>query len=39
MTSRNTMVGEVPELAAGPGSANTILIANLKQSVTPYGWL
>lgn len=37
MTSRNTMVGEVPELAAGPESANAILIANLRQSVTPYG--
>lgn len=37
MTTYNTLVGSIPELAPGPESANAILIANLRQSVTPYG--
>lgn len=37
MITRNTLIGAAPELAPGPESANAILIANLKQSVTPYG--
>lgn len=37
MSSRNPLVGESPELTPSPKDTNTILIANLKQSVTPYG--
>ena len=37
MTSVNSLVGGGGELAAGPADAVTVLVANLKQSVTPYG--
>lgn len=37
MLDRNTMVGETPEKAPDASFANTVLLANLKQDIIPYG--